>query len=443
MANGSYEDITDRAINSLDTVLTKGKEGQGDDDQVPLETALSDAPVVEYDSGRSKTRVLFITADTTFLNPTKDTLESFYDFSKQFDEMHIVVLRVGIKPRASVMRLRENIWVYTAYASSWWLTPQAVMDQVVKKELVFAGGFRPDVVVALEPFEAGLAAEWIGKKYGRPVQIHVRENYLQSKEGYSWWQRLLAGYVMHRATHVAVTTDAIAQSLIDRYHVPSEIQKLPRLYDFDEVKNAKVFVDLHERYHQYDTIILFVGSLSHQSSLLKAIDFLKYKLANPRVGLVVLGDGPALGEIKKKVRTLGLVTQVVFETDTLLTISYLKSADLLVVTDETKEGEDVVLRGVVVGVPMLMSETESRLDMFTDGEDAYLCPADDTKCFIKKMNTFMSDKSAVREQFTQALETVVTKHLQEDPLTFRRTYRDVIETVFDDQENDEITGTKE
>ena len=174
--NLSRVDASEYERSSLEYVLEKEKRQKDDTRYLSVEEAINEEAVYEVDSNRDVTRVLFISQDESLLNPTKQTLDGYINLSDLFDEVHILILRQGIEPKNPVLRLEKNMWLYTASDKNWWYTP--VKGKILAEDqLVFAEGFRPDIIVARDPFESAVLAIYLGKKYGRPVQIHVLEDY--------------------------------------------------------------------------------------------------------------------------------------------------------------------------------------------------------------------------------------------------------------------------
>lgn len=436
MASSRIRDTDKDAQSLLDHIVSEdAEETLGPEDVVSVEEALHERPLMSYDAGREKSRVLFVTNDTAFLNPVDDALDRFYELSQYFDEMHIMVLRSGVLPTKPVLRVRENIWLYVASAQYWWWTPVIAHEVVAANQLVFAGGFRPDIVVALEPFESGLAAQWIAKAHDRPVQIHVRKDFLS--DGFlkasprNRWRKWFARYVLRRAYSVRVQTSQIRDKIRSLCAADAHIQILPRFNNFAAIRDTALSVRVHEVYPMYEKILLFIGSLDYNSTLFGAIDIMKYVLANPRVGLLVLGDGPTKAECESKVHKLGLSTQVAFPKHIQDIASYLKSADVLVVTDRTAAADEIALQGAVAGIPTIMLENEIRNEYFTDGRDAYLCPEDEA-CFKNKIHRIVHDK-AVRTQFAAEVKKTVRPHLALDASVYQEQYRNLIELVFLDE----------
>lgn len=149
-------DASARASSELESVLRREKQ-KDEGQRISVAEALAAPRVYHADTTRNVTRVLFISKDESLLNPETQSLDGFLNLKELFDEVHIVILREGIPPKNPVMRVSDNVWIYTAAAHTWIGTPKAGID-LITKEMVFASGFRPDLIVARDPFESALVA---------------------------------------------------------------------------------------------------------------------------------------------------------------------------------------------------------------------------------------------------------------------------------------------
>lgn len=425
---------TRKAQGLLEHVLEEERRAEEAADEISVEDALRERPILDHDTGRTKTRVLFVTNDTTFLNPTDDSLERFFALDDHFDEIHIMVLRAGTIPTKPVLRVRSNIWVYIASAEYWWWTPVIAHEETAAQQLVFAEGFRPDLVVALEPFESAVAARLISRTYDRPWQVHVRSDFrtkeFRKESPRNKWRVFIAKYILKRAYSVRVQTAQIKEAVQKWCPEKATIKLLPRYNNFRSVAETEPDLDVHQTYAQYEKIMLYVGALDHRSTLYGALDVMKYVLANPRVGLIVLGDGPMRKACQKKIKQIGLESQVVFPEKIPNVVSYLKTADVLSVTDSHAVADEITLQGAVAGIPTLMQETHLRREFFTDGQNAFVCPEDE-ECYKERFQKIVHDRE-VRQQFQRALADTVVPRLATDARHYQKHYQDAIETVFVD-----------
>ncbi len=425
----SLRDASYHAASELEYALTREKKTAAP--AVPTispEEAMRADRVVQIGATRDVTRVLFISQNTELLNPATQTLDGYINISNLFDEVHIVVMRQGIQPRVPVMRVAPNVWVYVVSAKLWWWIPMAAL-KMIQEQMVFATGFRPDLVIARDPFESAFVAIKIAKKYSRPMQLHVLEDYTHRaflrKARHNFWRRFMPRFTLPYFASVRTQTNSL-QVLLQKKRTFLNIDTLPRYQSYEALIDIPKTVDLKDKYQPFVFIMLFVGKLSHESTLHVVIDAARGILRNPRVGLVVLGDGPSRGEFEKRAKVLGIHEQVVFETRTDDVVPYLKSANLLVVSDTDRDSEDLVLKGAAAGIPMVMSCTHAREDVFIEGESAYFCESGDTEAFTNRINDVLNDVS-IRNTFIKNGQAMIRSRFHDDPAIYQEAYRASIE----------------
>lgn len=405
---------------------------------------MRDKRLLTIKSDRDVTRVLFISYNPELLNPTRQSLDGYVELSELFDEVHILILRTGIPPRYPVLRVAPNVYLYTAAARHWWLTPSAGME-MLENQLEFAAGFRPDLIVARDPFESAALAIWAGRKYDRPTQLHVIEDYSTSdfvrSSRQNFWRLFLPTFTVPRFSSVRTLTGAQQARLQKQFVVP-DIATLPRFQNYETIINQKTDLVLKEKYKPVIFFLLFVGRLHHESTLYRALDAARFVLRNRRVGMVVLGEGKARGEFEKRAKLLGIEPQVIFESKVSNIIPYLKSANLLLVTDTDAESEEIVLQGAAAGVPIVMSRTEKREDAFTHGEDAFLCEANDVQAFTDCINELLNN-IGLRNQFIHNGQDIIRNRFHADPQEYKEAYRTSIEQAFFVESDAEKQQTKE
>ena len=231
-------------------------------------------------------------------------------------------------------------------------------------------------------------------------------------------------------------TETFKNFLIKKFNLKNTIAVLPRFYNFSALLNAKPAFDLHEIYQQFSFIILTFADLKLDSPLQDVFTGLHQLLHNPRVGLVVIGDGGAQDLYSEKAKLLAIGENVVFVKNVDDKLSYLQTADMLIETNVSKDSEDLILQAAAAGLPMVMYETELRKDLFEDGESASLCEVGDTYGLAKEVNNFLNNP-ALRKQYSTASKHLVTTRLVEDESTYYQAYRDSIETAILDTKTTE------
>jgi glycosyltransferase involved in cell wall biosynthesis len=435
------KDISERERASLEYVLAAEKRLQRGPDVpvVPVAEALKEKSVYEVTTTRDVVRVLFISRDETLLNPTKQSLDGFINLSDLFDEVHILILRTGIPAKYPVLRAAKNVWIYTASARYSWWVPVVAM-RLIHQELVFVGGLRPDLIVARDPFESALVAHLTGRRYGRPTQLHILHDYAKptvlTQGDHTPLRRLAARFLTPRFSSIRTATFAL-QERVAKQHPVADIATLPRFNSYDALMQAPVTLDLQQKYKPFAFIMLYIGQLGHESSVYRVIDAARIFLRNPRVGLVILGDGPARKEFTKRASLLGIEKQVVFETRVSDTTPYLKSAHVLIVSDTDSDGDDVALRGAAAGIPLVLAHNQFRDDVFVDGTSALLFRYDSVEELHGRISTVLNEVG-LRRRIALGAQDEIRARFHDDPEVYRLAYRSSIEhALFDPTESTE------
>ncbi len=424
-------DASDYERSGLEYALRKDRQREDKTKYVSVEEALNDDAVYQVTSNREVTRVLFISRDESLLNPSQQSLDGYTNLADLFDEVHILILRKGIPPKSPVMRVAENVWIYTATDYNWWWTPVAGWKLAVN-QLVFAEGFRPDLIVARDPFESALLAWYLSYKYGKPYQVHVLENYLN--EDFlliknNRWRRYLANFILKRSKSVRTNTRAIYDCLAKKFPI-LDLALLPRFNNYEALIKTGQTIDLKQKYKPFVFTILYVGRLNHDAAFTTAIDSVRFGLRNPHLGLIVIGDGNAQKEFAQRAEMLKIREQVVFETKLPESdiVPYLKSANVLIVPDTNAESEEIVLKGAAAGIPLILARTPAREDIFIDGESALLCEPGSTDDFSLKLNILLNDV-ILRRQMVEAAQDMIRNKFHENRDEYEQAYRDSIEQV--------------
>lgn len=399
---------------------------------MPLKEALASERLVSTEtSERSQTRILFITNETDLVHEGSPGRGAFALLNDVFDEVHVMVLTEKWQSRPFVKRIAERVWIYSTSTQYWWQFPFSAA-KLAGEQLRFAEGFRPDVIVALDPFEAGATGLHLARKFDRPFQVQVREDmwvpdWLQ-KHKRNRLRRRIARYVLKRTTSLAAGTETIRQRLKQHFPRLPEPFLLPRFYNFKALLGSRSGNQAQRLFPQYSFLILFVGTLNHDSTLFRVLDAARSMLRSPRIALIVVGDGPLREHFRKRAEILGIERQVIFKPATKDLIPYFASADVLMVTDTTPESDETLIKAAAAGLPLILARTQFRAELFEDGTDAFLCEATDTIGFFQKLNQFINT-NALRSQFAQNARLIVKDRLHENIDSYNLAYRDVIESA--------------
>lgn len=425
----SSRDASSHAASQLEYIIRREKKDQENIKTVSAQASMAEAPVFQSGLDRDITRVLFISQNTSLLNPSQQSLDGYLDLSSLFDEVHILILRKGIPSRNPVLRVSEKMWLYTVSTKHWWQATDAALS-LLDEQLVFASGFRPDLIVARDPFESAIVAYKAGEMYSKPTQLHILNEHMKGghKTHISFWRRFMTRFTVPRFASVRTITSSM-QTYLQKRFVLNDVATLPRYQNYAQLIESKESVDLKGTYRPHIFFLLYVGSLSHDSTLHRALDAARFTLRNPRVGMVVIGDGVAKNEFVKRARLLEIQEQVIFVTKVSDDTPYLKSAHILIVTDTDGDSDELVLKAAACGIPMVMARNETREDIFVHGESAYLCDPGDIQAFTDNID-ILQNNIEVRELFSENAQAIIKRTFHSNQAEYREAYRTSIEQAF-------------
>lgn len=424
----STRDASHYEAGELQYALNRKKREADNERKLTLEEALQEERLARKRQGRNITRVLFISQDTTLLNPTTQTLDGYLDLSDLFEEVHVLILRTGIPAKNPVLRVDKNVWLYTASAKSWWRMV-GKGKELIENELVFVGGLRPDLIIARDPFESALVAKAIASRFNTPAQLHLFENYTtrEFKElaPQNFWRRYIPRYVVPFFKSIRVDSQELYDLVEQKAPVP-DLAILPRYHSYEALKERPEKIDLKEIYKPFNFFMLYVGELNHDSLLYQVIDAARFALENRRVGLLVIGSGPAKKEFFERAKVLGVEKQIVFLGEVEDIVPYLKACNMLIMPEARDKSEEVVLQAAALELPLILSATAYRKDVFPHEEAAHLYEPGDVQALADGINLFLNDY-AYRRQLALGAAAVIEEEFHQNINEYRRSYRQSLE----------------
>ncbi len=301
--------------------------------------------------------------------------------------------------------------------------------------------FNPDIVHIHHPFLLSSVAIMYGKKLGIPKILTLHTQY----EQYAHYVSPIPERLTHEAikmiiSNLAYKTDCITtpsasmKELIEGYGIKTRIEVIPNAINLipfkedDELKRTEI----KKRYNlkEDDKIILFVGRVASEKSIdkiMKALEITK-KRDISKVKLLIVGDGPAVDELKQLTRTLKVEEDVIFTG----TVSYeeiqhyYKMAYVFTIASTTETFGIVTIEALASGVPVLAVKAPGAVDILTDGRDGLLVDNDVEK-FAKALEKIIR-KPELRGKLSQgALKTSEKYSIDTISERMINLYREVIE----------------
>ena len=399
---------------------------------IAVQEARNESQVLETESNRQYTRLLYLTSDESTLQEGSMSYGHIADLRKVFLELHVVVLCEKKQPeKTPAQRPFDNVWIYLTESSSWWKKGYDAYHTALT-QLEFSGGFRADIIVADDLFQAGLAGVFLSKKYTRPFQLHIHEDFfdkefIESQEHpslYEWSSE----YILNRVTNVRTRTEFQRQAVIHlRKDLEPYTELLPSYYNLEMWRDFVPTTDLHQKYPQFKFIMLHISAMnnsSHTSEVIAGASRLLRRYQT--LGLVVVGNGPLRSHLERQVIALGLQTQIVFEPMPSEVLSYMKSANILLHLSENGDEDDIILSAATVKLPLVGNLNGLAGKLFVDGESACLCDPSDNRCISDSINMYLNENQD-RARFALTAYEIVFDRIEQDYGAYLELCRESIE----------------
>lgn len=224
--------------------------------------------------------------------------------------------------------------------------------------------FPLDFVTVQDPFENGLLGWVISRKINKPLQLQVHTDFLSEyfkKESLKNKLRvLIAKFLLPRATKIRVVSERIKKSLLldSRFKIQdSKIHVLPVFIDMEALLKQPIGFSLREKFHEFKKIVITVSRLEKEKNIDLVIKAFKKVLEQePKVGLIICGDGSLKKDLEGLVQNLNLEKTVKFLGWVTETASLYKTADVLVVASSYEGYGMNMVEASVFGLPIVATD---------------------------------------------------------------------------------------
>ena len=374
-----------------------------------------------------KIRLLIITKDESVLDRSSGFFKRIIDGRGYFFETHVVLLIVRKVPtEQSTIRLTENVWVYMTNSRSWW---RLIYDgyTLAQHQMNFINGFRADCIVAEDPFESALVG-WLLKRYAsRPLQIHLSEGfydtaYVRSFSHaflYSWMIRFL----IPRANSIRARSATVLTQVKEMYPACADVaEMLPVYYDLKAWSSFIPTVDFRAEYPQFNFIILHITAMRNISHTTEVIQGVAPVLRQyPKVGLLIVGDGPLRAHYEKEVLIQKIQKQVEFIPRPKEYITLMKASHILIhLSDDSSENE-VLYEAGITRLPIICARSGIGNTLFKDDVSALVVSAIDVPQITKKVQQYIASNRD-RTQFALEAHGIITGEVAQDYTQYLEAY---------------------
>ncbi|HEX6993502.1 MAG TPA: glycosyltransferase family 4 protein [Gammaproteobacteria bacterium] len=147
-----------------------------------------------------------------------------------------------------------------------------------------------------------------------------------------------------------------------------------------------------------DLLLISIGRLIDRKRFDRLVAVLA-ALRDPRVRLVLVGDGPREQALEDAARRLGVANRVHFAgaVDDRTKFELLAIADVYVSTSEHEGFGLVFLEAMASGLPIVCYDRGGQRDFLQDGRSGYLVPLGDEAAFTERCRRLLGDRQLRRE----------------------------------------------
>ena len=228
---------------------------------------------------------------------------------------------------------------------------------------------KPDVVSAQDPFETGLAAWLIARRFRAPLHVQVHTDFLSPEFArHSLLNRLrilIARFVLKRASGIRVVSERIRHSLEARSSpvrrilgtggkLNAHVTVLPIFVDIGRFNTPKKDRALESRFMHFKQKILVVSRLEREKNVSLALEAFT-KSAPSEACLIIVGEGSERGWLEKKARKRGIAGRVFFE-GAQDPAPYYALADLILFPSRYDGYGMVIIEALAAGKPVLATD---------------------------------------------------------------------------------------
>lgn len=330
------------------------------------------AQTAEAVFGASGSRVLLVSRDATAADPASRTAARMRAYGERVDGLRIVCLA---KRPATSVELSPRVRVDVIDARRAWRRPRTIVRAVADA----AASARAELIVAQDPFEAGVVALLAARAADVPLIVEEHGGVFLSKrwKAESLKNRLLFPIglaVLKRASGIRAVSAKIEADLARRFP-KTPLARIP------------VYTEPIEAFREGAPHVFgFVGRFVPQKNLeglLAAFASVSRKLPDAR--LVMIGAGPLEASLRLRAAEGGIGDRVTWVPHNERIIDAYKGLGTLVLSSWYEGWARVVPEAMSCGIPVVMTDVGCARELLRDGVEGYVVPVGDPEALAEAM----------------------------------------------------------
>lgn len=247
-----------------------------------------------------------------------------------------------------------------------------------------------DLIVAQNPFVAGLVSVLVGFLIKKPVIISVH--------GYEFTvgkiQSLMKGFVCSCAPRIRANSQIVKNTIVSWGINPKKIEVIEDRVDCDHFNPKIDGIQIRQKLNIKNKMVISVGSLIQIKgfdTLLEAARLIIKSIDGVR--FVIVGDGPLKQQLVQQAKDLGINNDVIFVGNIPYDVlpNYYAASDLFVHTSHVESMGRVILEAQASGKPVIASKIGGIPEAVTE-DSAILVPPKDSRKFADAMIKLLNNE---------------------------------------------------
>ncbi len=267
---------------------------------------------------------------------------------------------------------------------------------------------------------SGLDALLPARLAGVPYCIHSEHGFdVGNLEGLNWKPAMLKRLHSPLVSRYITVSKNLKSHLVERVKInPS---KISQIYNGVNVERFSPAVDEGRRkwlpLDFNDESLFLIGTVGRiqpikdQQTLLRAVAKIiaQQPIRSERLRLVIVGDGPLLGSLKKLAAELNIVQRVFFPGSLDNIPQALQSLDVFVLPSLNEGISNTILEAMACGLPVIATAVGGNVELVEDGINGQLFKPGDSSSLAKLILGYIDDED-LRQNHAQAALTHARMH---------------------------------
>jgi L-malate glycosyltransferase len=280
-------------------------------------------------------------------------------------------------------------------------------------------------------------AIWLAWLAGIKQIIHHEHGFSIEEAQMTIWKRDICRFVVYRMASALVTVSVnLKISLQKKYWLSNNrVRLIPNGIDSDYYSPDN---SIHQRmrkdlkFDEDDFIIVFSGRLDPVKNFELLLDvFERCHKVDPKVKLLMVGDGPERQKIEQLSMQKNIRTGLVMMGQQVEVLPYLRAGDVFLLTSHTEQMPLTILEAMAVGLPVIASDVGEIRHIIADGKDGFLRPTGDGVEGFAAALLSLKDASA-RQTMSRAARVKIISSFQQTTMVHH--YQTLLDTLLRDQD---------